>query len=200
MLGYTHCAIEDLAIMRALPNMTVLSPADPIETVKLAWASYEMDGPVYLRLSGDAKSPVVYNEDYDLEIGKAIQLKEGTDIAIVATGTMVAESLAAADSLSNDVSTAVYNMHTIKPIDEALIHELAKNYKLVLTVEEHSRIGGLGSAVAEVMTEIPGACPQLIMGLHDSYAKSGDYREVLAASELSSDGIERKVRTYLNAR
>jgi transketolase len=148
-LGYTHCSIEDVAVMRSIPGITVISPADCVETVKATLAAVDHKESVYIRLTGGAKNPPVYSEDYDFEIGKANILREGNDVTIIAAGTMVYESLKVADILhERGISATVVNMHTIKPIDTSVIEKVCKFSKLVVTVEEHSTIGGLGSAVA----------------------------------------------------
>lgn len=161
--------------MRALPNMVVLSPADCTETAKALLATATDPRPTYIRLSGWMNCPIVYKKDYDFQIGKAITLKEGTDIAIIATGPMVYNSLKAADMLAEEgLSVKVVDMHTIKPLDKAVIDE-CMSAKMVVTVEEHSIIGGLGSAVAEHLALKAEKPRQLIIGTNDKYIKAGDY-------------------------
>jgi len=193
-LGNTHYAVEDLAIIRAMPYLTVLSPADGLEIIKATMAAAAMKGPVYIRLTGAANNPVVYEEDYDFEIGKAVKLREGGDIAIIATGTMVYESLQAAKILKDKgLEAGIYDMHTIKPLDVQAIQEACKGARLLVTVEEHSVIGGLGSAVAEVKTAIPGAPVQMIIGLPDRFGKIGTYREQLIRYGLTGEQIAEKI-------
>jgi len=152
-LGPTHHATEDVSILRCLPNITILSPADPLETKMATRAAYEHDGPVYLRI-GTGKNPPIYGKEYEFAIGRSVVLKEGTDVGIIATGTILTEVLKAAEMLEEkSISTRVVNMHTLKPIDEEIILETAGKCKVILTVEEHSTIGGLGSAVAETLIE-----------------------------------------------
>lgn len=171
--GGSHQSIEDIALMREIPGMTVFVPCDPIETKKATKAAIEIDGPVYVRVA----RPVV--DDYTTEDtpfipGKANVMKEGTDLCIIATGLMVGRALEAAEALDEQgVSTAVVNMHTIKPLDEAVILEMATKCKAILTTEEHSVIGGLGSAVSEVLAEKNLDIKFGRMGLKDTFGRSG---------------------------
>lgn len=193
-LGYTHCCIEDLAVMRAIPNITVVSPADCTEVVKAALAALHHHQSVYIRLTGGAKNPTVYTEDYEFQIGKAITLREGSDVTLIAAGSMVAESIQAAAILSErGISTGVVNMHTIKPIDTAAIEKACAQSKLVVTVEEHNVVGGLGSAVAEHKATLKNATPQLLIGLPDQYGKGGEYRHLLEKYGLTGSQIAGKV-------
>ena len=193
-LGYTHCCIEDLAVMRSIPNITVISPADCGETVKAALAAAEYESSVYIRLTGEAKNPAVYKTDYDFEIGKAITLREGEDITIIAGGTMVYKSLEAAEILSESgLSVAVVNMHTVKPLDTAVIDIACETTKLVVTIEEHSVIGGLGSAVAEHKSTLVNAPPQLTIGIPDTYSKAGEYADLLQTYGLTSKQIAENI-------
>ncbi|MEI6813877.1 MAG: transketolase C-terminal domain-containing protein [bacterium] len=179
-LGNSHYGIEDAAIMRSIPNLTVVSPADCAEIVKTVAAAAEFEGPMYIRLTGAVNNPVVYTEDYEFEIGKAITLREGTDITIIACGTMVHESLEAAKVLETaGVSATVVNMHTIKPLDLSVIDKAVASSRLIVTVEEASIIGGLGGAVAEYKSTLKGAPPQLILGLPDHFGKTAEYRYLL---------------------
>jgi transketolase len=192
-LGYTHCSIEDLSVMRSLGGMTVLSPADCTETVKAILAAVKHPKSVYIRLTGGAKNPIVYPADYEFEIGKAVTLKEGSDISIIATGTMVYESLKAAELLTEKgVSVSVINMHTIQPIDQDAIKKACQS-KLIVTVEEHSVVGGLGSAVAEVKTTLKNAPQQLILGLPNHYGKATVYQNLLEQSGLTATQIAERV-------
>ncbi|OUS29682.1 transketolase [Gammaproteobacteria bacterium 45_16_T64] len=196
-LGYTHCSIEDMAVMRAIPNITVLSPADCGETAKAVEAALNHDGPVYIRLTGSAPSPVVYEEDYDFTIGKSVNLLNGSEVSIIATGTMVHRALEAGKQLTESgVSTSVINIHTIKPIDQSAVQNACENARLIVTIEEHSVIGGLGSAVAEVKTEQANAPPQIIMGIRDSYQNSGGYQEILEREGLTKESIVKTVEDW----
>ena len=197
-LGYTHCCIEDMAIMRAIPNITVLSPADCGETAKAVEAALNHHESVYIRLTGGSPNPAVYTEDYDFEIGKSVKLREGTDVGIIASGTMVHPSLKAADLLAEDgIEAAVINMHTIKPLDTDMVKDLCKTTKMLATVEEHSLIGGLGSAVAEAKAPLTNAPPQIMMGISDSYDKAGDYADILEHYGLTAEKIAANVKASL---
>jgi len=198
MLGYTHCCIEDVGIMRAIPGITVISPADCGETVKAALAAVHHHQSVYLRLTGGSKNFQVYKNDYNFEIGKAITLREGNDIAIIAAGTMVYESLQAADILAEQgILASVINMHTIKPLDTAIVKKTCETSKLIVTIEEHNIIGGLGSAVAEYKTTLNNSPPQLILGLPDQLGKASEYDDLLEKAGLTAKQIaERIIKEY----
>ncbi|MBK9443386.1 MAG: transketolase [Comamonadaceae bacterium] len=179
-LGNSHYGLEDAAVMRSIPNLTVVCPADCAEIVKTVYAAAEFKGPMYIRLTGGPNNPVVYSEEYEFTIGKAIRLRAGSDVTIFASGTMVYESLEAAKVLETEgISTAVINMHTLKPLDTAAIDEALKTSKAIVTVEEHSVIGGLGSAVAEYTSKLKNRPPQLTLGLPDSFIAAADYRFML---------------------
>jgi len=193
-LGYTHCCIEDISIMRSIPGITIISPADCTETVKATLAAIKHKNSVYIRLTGDMNQPVVFNKDYDFEIGKGIKLLDEGNIAIIATGTMVHKSLEAAKILQEKgIIAKVINIHTIKPLDEKLIHELSINSKLLVTVEEHSVIGGLGSAIADFKSTLNDAPPQLFIGLPNEYKKSGKYVDILDNYGLTSEKIAKTI-------
>jgi transketolase len=151
--GYTHHGVEDLAVMRSLPGMTVVAPADPVETRALTAAIAEEDGPCYLRL-GKAKEPVIHPESANIELGKAIQARSGTDLTLISTGAMLGETMNAAQRLAaKGIEARVLSLHTIKPLDEAAVIRAARKTGVVVTVEEHSVTGGLGSAVADVLLQ-----------------------------------------------
>jgi len=188
-LGYTHCCIEDLGVLRSIPGLTIISPADSLETVKALEAAVKLNKPTYLRLTGGSNNPIVYNKDYNFEIGKSITLKEGTDIIIFCSGTMVYESLEAAKILEEkNISTKIVNMHTIKPIDKKSIDE-AKNSKLIVSVEEHNIIGGLGTAIAEHKSTLKNFPKQLFLGIQDTYGKGGSYKFLMERHRLSANKI-----------
>jgi len=186
--GASHQSVEDLAIMRALPNMVVLNPADGNSTKALLKAAYEYDGPVYVRL-GRAKVSQIYHENVSLQIGKANRLKDGGDVTIIATGIMVDQALLAREILANrDIEARVIDMHTIKPIDADAVILAAKDTGALVTVEEHSIIGGLGSAVAEVLSEnFP--VPLRRVGLKDVFGESGKPEELLVKYGLTAEAI-----------
>jgi transketolase len=199
VLGPTHISLEDIAFMRAIPNMTVISPADCGETVKAVQALANYKGPAYLRLGGGVPCPVVYPEDYEFCIGKAIRLRHGDDITIIANGPMVYESLQAAKLLeSYGLQVGVINMHTIKPLDTDILCDAYASARLLVTVEEHSIIGGLGGAVAEHKSSFAAAPPQLIIGVRDYFPHAGDYRHLLAETGLTANQIAISILTRWN--
>jgi len=180
ILGATHHAIEDIAIMRAMPNMAVISPADPSETARATKAAAEREGPVYIRLSRPG-GPVIHHRDYRFEIGKAIVLRNGHDATIISTGEVTSIALEAAESLSKEnMDIRVIDMHTIKPIDKAVVLSAAEETKAIVTLEEHSIIGGLGSAVAEVLAEeAPGKALFGRIGIRDRFCTVAGSQEYL---------------------
>ena len=190
--GASHQCLEDLALMRVIPGMTVICPADASETRKAVFAAAEMEGPVYIRLARLATP--VFEEDYPFEIGKANVLREGTDVAVFATGLMVSEVLKAADLLAaQGVSAAVINVHTVKPIDADCVTEWARKCGRVVTVEEHSVIGGLGDAVAGVlMGKVD--CAFRKIGVQDQFGQSGKAWEVLAEYGLTAPQIAESIK------
>lgn len=197
-LGNTHCCIEDVGILRSIPNLIILSPADGVGIVKAVFAAVECDKPVYIRLTGGEDNPIVYNNDIDFKIGKAIELEEGNDLTIFSTGTMVYYSLQAAKILrQNGISASVWDMHTIKPIDKAAIEKAVHKNKLIVTVEEHSVIGGLGSAVAECVSSYKNNPSQLAIGINDFFPKPGDYQFMLKQCGLTSEQIAEKISDTL---
>ncbi|WP_172257016.1 transketolase family protein [Saccharibacillus deserti] len=192
--GNSHYGIEDIALMRSLPGMVVLSPADGAEVIKSVYAAAAHPGPVYIRLTGGMNNPIVYTEEYDFQIGKSVKLKEGDDVTLFATGTMVHESLMAAQLLQEQgIEAAVVNMHTIKPLDRAAIEQACLSSKLIVTVEEHGVIGGLGSAVAEYKSTLASSPPQLLIGLPDYFGKMGEYAYLLEKYGLTGKKIAETV-------
>jgi transketolase len=192
--GATHQCNEDIALMRTIPGMTIINPCDDIEAKAAVKAAYEMDGPVYLRF-GRLAAPVINSEDsYKFEIGKGIVMREGKDITIVATGLMVSAALEAADKLAQDgVDAEVINIHTIKPLDEELIVASAKKTGKVVTVEEHSVIGGLGSAVCDCLcAKYP--TPVKKIGVNDVFGHSGPALELLKEFGLDGEGIYNTIK------
>lgn len=194
--GGSHQMLEDIALMRALPNMTVIVPADGVETKQVIMAAAEYDGPVYIRL-GRPKVPVLFDETYKFEIGKGVVLKEGTDVTLVATGIMVSKAVEAAEALAAEgISAAVVNISTIKPLDSALITEMAQKTGAVVTCEEHNIYGGLGSAVAEVLVE---NCPVPMarVGVEDSFGESGLPDQLLEKYGLTAANIADKAKAVI---
>ena len=193
-LGNTHCCVEDIGVLRTIPGMTILSPADGAEVAKCIEASLTIDGPVYIRLSGGAPLPVVYDDDYEYEVGKGIELREGKDVVLIATGTMVDRAIKTAKMLEDehDICASVVDMHTIKPIDTELIRKYKDN-SLIVTMEEHSVIGGLGSAVAEVLSEMVHRSRLLKIGVPDIYPHAMDYETVMDMCGLSVNSMVEKI-------
>lgn len=187
--GATHQCIEDIALMRAIPNMTVLCPADAKETEAATKAAAEHKGPVYLRLGRLPVETVTDVEGYEFRIGKANVLRKGTDVTIIATGLMVAEALKAAEALSEQgIQARVLNMHTIKPLDEEAILLAARETGCIVTAEEHNILGGLGSAVSEV-TSMKKPVPVIRVGVKDVFGRSGNAETLLKMYGLSSEEI-----------
>lgn len=195
--GATHQCLEDMALMRQIPGMVVLNPADDVEARAAVKAAFEYVGPVYIRL-GRLAVPVINNEEnYSFEIGKGVVLKEGTDVTIFATGLEVCEALQAAEMLEKDgINAEVVNIHTIKPIDKELVIASATKTGKVVTVEEHFTIGGLGSAVCEVLSE-NAPTKVLRIGIDDVFGESGPALELIHKYELDAEGIYKKVKAFV---
>ena len=197
-LGYTHCCIEDIGILRSIPNLTIISPADSGETAKAVLASLEHKNSVYIRLTGGANIDQIYEDDYDFKIGKSITLKKGKDISIFSTGTMVKVALDCSKILSkNNIDAEVVNTHTIKPIDSNKVNESAKKSRLIVSIEEHNVIGGLGSAIAECLVGIENSPEQIFFGINDSYSEGGDYNFLKEKFNLTPDFISKKIISKL---
>lgn len=198
--GASHQAVEDIAIMRSLANMTVICPSDAIETRHAVKAAIEYDGPVYLRL-GRLASPVLYDENnFKFEIGKGITIADGSDVTIIATGLMVQYAIEAKNILAEEgINARVIDIHTIKPIDRELIIKAAEETGAIVTVEEHNVVGGLGSAVAEVVVD---SCPVPIkmVGIQDKYGKSGKPNLLLEAYGLTAANIAENAKVAINAK
>ena len=189
--GATHQAVEDIALMRVMPNMTVLCPCDEAETKWAVEEASRIDGPVYIRL-GRSKAEDVYTTEAKFEFGKGNILREGNDVTIIATGMMVIEAIRAADLLKEKgISARVIDIHTIKPIDKDIIIKAATETKGIVTAEEHSIIGGLGGAVSEIVTEY---CPTKVLkvGVNDSFGRSGKAQELLEKFGLTANNIYNK--------
>ena len=186
-----------IALMRTIPGMVILNPSDDVEAKAAVKAAYEHDGPVYMRFGRLAVPVINDNPDYKFEIGKGVTLREGTDVAIIATGLCVSESLAVAEKLAADgINARVINIHTIKPLDEELVVKAAKECKKVVTVEEHSIIGGLGSAVCEVLAR-KAPTPVKTVGINDCFGESGPAVALLEKYGLNADGIYKSVKEFM---
>ncbi len=195
--GATHQAIEDIALMRSIPNMVVLNPADHYETLSVIEAAINHDGPVYVRL-GRLPVPYIFDENYKFEIGKSNTLKEGNDVTIISTGLMTGYALEAYEQLKADgINARVINITSIKPIDKDAVIKAAKETGAIVTVEEHSVIGGLGSAVCEVLSE---ECPVKVkrIGVEDRFGQSGKPDALMAEYGLTTENIVAQVKKLLN--
>lgn len=194
--GASHQSVEDIAVMRVIPNMTVIVPADGIETRKAVEEAARYKGPVYVRVSR-GKSPVLLDESYDFKIGKGTMMRDGTGVAIIACGIMVSKALEAADILKNEgLSARVINISTIKPIDVDIIIKAARDIGAIVTAEEHSIIGGLGSAVAEVLAENH-PVPVKRVGIEDKFGTSGDADKLLEIYGLTAENIAKAAREVI---
>jgi transketolase len=198
-LGNSHYGLEDVSVMRAISGMTVVCPADGAEIFKTVFAAARTDAPMYIRIAGAVPNPIVYTEDYDFEIGKAVALRQGDDVAVISNGTMVYHSLGAAKALEEEgISAAVVNMHTVKPLDTKAIDDVM-GAKAIITVEEHTIVGGLGSAVAEYLAPKKNSPPHLIIGLPDAFGKSGEYPWLLERYGLTGAGIAESIKAYMTS-
>ena len=208
--GVSHWATEDIAFMRALPNMQVFSPADSLEVLKVMEYAANNEGPMYIRLSGGLNCPVVYKEDYNFEAGKMVKLTDdyscenaddnaNRDVAVIATGLMVNESKKAIDILrEKGVNCTLYNMHTIKPLDHETLEDIFGNYQLIATVEEHNIIGGMGSAVAEYKAGFAGAPRQILIGFNDCFAEAGSQNYIWEQVGLTAEKIADRIYMEYN--
>ncbi|MFA5536971.1 MAG: transketolase family protein [Bacillota bacterium] len=194
--GASHQAIEDIALMRSIPEMVVIVPADGVETEQAVKAAADYHGPVYLRL-GRARVPVIYDNNYQFKIGRAHLLREGKDVGLIATGLMVAVALEAAELLQREgIAAAVLNVSTIKPLDQEAILDLARKTGALVTAEEHTVLGGLGSAVAETVGEsFP--VPVMRVGVEDVFGESGSPKELLEAYGLTKENLVQKAKEAL---
>lgn len=194
--GATHQCNEDIALMRTIPGMVVINPSDDVEARAAVKAAYKHEGPVYLRFGRLAVPVINDREDYKFELGKGVVLREGRDITLIATGLPVAETLEAAEKLAADgIDAKVINIHTIKPLDEELIVEAAKETGKVVTIEEHSVIGGLGSAVCDVLSE-KAPTKVLKIGINDTYGESGPAVELVKKYGLDAESIYKKIKEF----
>lgn len=190
-LGASHFGLEDIAVMRTIPGMTILCPSDGLQIVKCVEASKHYDGPVYVRLSGG--NDIIYKNDFDYEIGRAITLKKGKKVAFIATGSIVSQTLRAADMLEEKgITCTVIDMHTVKPLDKDTLNSLME-YRLIVTVEEHNILGGLGSAIAEYYAYKKESPPQLMLGVNDFYPHPGSYEYLLNECGLTPEKISERV-------
>ena len=198
-LGNSHYGLEDLAVMRAIPGLTVISPADCAEVYKTLEACVGFEHPVYIRLTGAVSCPVVYTEDYDFEIGKAVWLREAQKVTVISAGTTVGHCLKAAAALEEDgINVGLLNMHTVKPLDREAIADAVETSDTIFVVDEHTRIGGLGSAITDHIVEHHGMGVRLFChGIDDRYVETGNYPFLLQKNGLDAAGIEAFIRTKL---
>ncbi len=188
-LGFTHCCIEDIGILRSVPGITIISPSDSLETIKALEAAVKSNNPTYIRLTGGSNNPIVNKCDYNFEIGKSIKIKEGKDITIFSSGASVYESLIAANELEkHKISCEVINMHTIKPLDQEAVKK-SFDKRLIVSIEEHNIIGGLGSSISEFKSSIGGGPKQIFIGIDDIYSKGGSYSYLKNKHGLSAEKI-----------
>ena len=193
-LGYTHCSIEDIGVLKSIPNISIISPADGTEVVKAIFASINHHESVYIRLTGSTNNPVIYNEDYNFEIGKSIKIIEGEDITIFSNGSMLSTGKEIEKILKEKkISVELINMHTIKPIDINQITISSKKTKLFVSIEEHNIIGGLGSSISEFISGLDKPPKLLKFGLKDDYEISGDYSFILDKNGLTPEKIASKI-------
>jgi transketolase len=199
--GSTHHAIEDFAVIRSLVNMTLICPADGIETAHAVRAAANTPGPFYIRINRGFDQTVYGKDDYGFEVGKSVLMHDGTDITIIACGSCVYQAIQAASILENDykISARVLNMHTIKPIDREAIISAVKETRRIVTVEDHNVIGGLGSAVAEVVVESGKACAFRKLGLQDHFSAIGLHEDLMAMYEIDASGIVKNVLEVMKA-
>lgn len=191
--GATHQCCEDIALMRTIPGMTIINPADIVEAKLAVEASLDIDGPVYMRF-GRLAVPVIFGDDYKFEVGKGVELKDGNDVTVIATGLMVNEALQAYELLKNEgISARIINMHTIKPIDKDIIIKAAKETGAIVTAEEHTVVGGLGSAVSEVVCENQ-PVPVVKLGVYDVFGHSGPAAKLLDEFGLRAVNIVEKAK------
>ncbi|MDP6523509.1 MAG: transketolase C-terminal domain-containing protein [Kiritimatiellia bacterium] len=194
--GKTHAAVQDIAVMRAMPNMVVVVPADPMETKLAVKACLDFEGPVYLRTVRDPV-PVIFGEDHVLEIGKSYVLHEGDDLAIISTGMMTPKALVAAEQLKKEgIGVRLVHMPTIKPIDRTAIVKASNDFGKILSIENHSVIGGLGGAISEVLTD-EAPCLLKRLGFQDRFAESGDNEAIFSAYGMNSENIVEAAKAFV---
>jgi len=189
-LGNTHYAMDDMAVARAIPNFTVIAPADPLSVHKALVAAADHDGPVYIRLTGGPGFPVIYSGDLDFRIGKAIEYRPGRDVAFITSGSLLAEAIGAAELLEKKgISARVIDMHTVKPLDTEILDSVFAENRLIVTVEEHSPIGGLGGAVAEYKAGCINTPRQVMASLGDTFQVLGDHAYLIKKNGLTAPDL-----------
>ena len=195
-LGFTHCSIEDIGTLRSIPNISIVVPSDPFELFKVLNEAIDYKNSVYIRLTAGANSKIINSKDYEFKIGKAVEILPGNDVAIIGCGNILGNCLEAASILKKkNIQCSVVNMHTIKPIDQEIIRNITNKNKLILTVEEHNIIGGLGSSVAEVLSSYNHNCKLVRLGINDFYSSGGSYEYLKNIYGLS---VEKIIETVLS--
>ncbi len=195
-LGFTHCSIEDIGTLRSIPNISIVVPSDPFELFKVLNEAIDYKNSVYIRLTAGANSKIINSKDYEFKIGKAVEILPGNDVTIIGCGNILGNCLEAASILKKkNVQCSVVNMHTIKPIDHEIIRNITSKNKLILTVEEHNIIGGLGSSVAEVLSSYNHNCKLVRLGINDFYSSGGSYEYLKNIYGLS---VEKIIETVLS--
>ena len=193
-LGFTHCSIEEVGVLRSIPNISIVVPSDPFELVKTLEEAITHNDSVYIRLTAGSNSQIINSNDYKFKIGKAIEIIPGNDVVIIGCGNIISNCIDAAIKLKkNKIDCSVINMHTIKPVDKKKIIELSKKFKLILTVEEHNVIGGLGSAVSEVLSSEINTTKLIRLGINDYYSTGGSYEYLKNIYGLSVKKIIRTI-------
>ena len=194
-LGFTHCSIEEIGVLRSIPNISIVVPSDPFELFKILKEAMNYKNSLYIRLTAGSNTRIINSRNYKFKIGKAIEIMPGDDVAIISCGNILGNCIDAAVSLKkNKISCSVINMHTIKPIDKKKIFEISKKFKLIITVEEHNIIGGLGSAVAEILSSEITKTKLIRLGINDNYSSGGSYEYLKNIHGLS---VQKILRTIL---
>ncbi len=201
-LGFTHCSIEDIGVILAIPGINVISPADGLETYKAINECLKSENSSYVRLTGKAPCPQIYDKDYKFEIGKAINVyNEGNDVAILTCGSMVFNSVEASKKLKNKgIKCSVYNFHSIRPLDKKILLDIVNNFNFIFTIEEHNIENGLGSVIANEITNIPKNIKFTRLGINHEYSKSGEYEDMLKWNNLDIQGIEKSILNEINGK
>jgi len=195
-LGFTHCSIEDIGSLRSIPNISIIVPSDPFELFKALEKSIDHNSSVYIRLTAGSNTKIINSSDYNFQIGKAVNIIEGEDVVIIGCGNIIGNCIDAANSLKDkNINCSVVNMHTVKPIDKEFVFNVAKKNKLIISVEEHNVIGGLGSAIAEVLSEEKNNSKLVRVGINDFYSSGGSYQYLQNIYGLS---VEKIIQTVLS--
>jgi len=193
-LGYTHCCIEDIGVLKSIPNITIISPSDSLETLKAIDASLNNKESTYIRVTGGTNNPIINSQDYNFEIGKPIELIKGNDVTIFSNGAILNEAMKASEILRNkNISCSVINVHTLKPVSLEVFENFFEDKKLIATVEEHNVIGGLGSTISDLMSQKKNLPNLIKFGINDNYSFHGDYEFLKKSHGLKSENIAGKI-------